>query len=143
MTATSRTELGGRCVLIVMTAILAWASVEAAEVSAVHPLEPPDRSSPRATLTTFLNSIDTAWELYEAKDPSVRDVFARARGCLDLSDVPPLVVHEVSAQNALVLKEVLDRIALPPMTDIPDAAEVATLGLNRWTIPHTEITLVQ
>jgi MscS family membrane protein len=29
------------------------------------------------------------------------------------------------------------------MTDIPDAAEVATLGLKRWTIPHTEITLFQ
>ena len=143
MTTVSRTALGCRCVLIIMIAVLARVSVEATEAPAVHPLEPPDRSSPRATLTTFLNSIDTAWEFYEAKDPSVSDVFARARGCLDLSDVPPLVIHEISAQNALVLKEVLDRIALPPMTDIPDAAEVATRGLKRWTIPHTEITLVQ
>jgi MscS family membrane protein len=130
-------------VLFVVIAIMACASVAASEEPAMHPLEPPDRSSPRATLTTLLDSIDMAWTLYTAKDPSVREVFARARGCLDLSDVPPLVVHEVSAQNALVLKEVLDRIELPPMTDIPDAAEVATLGLRRWTIPHTEITLVQ
>jgi MscS family membrane protein len=126
-----------------MTVIMAWASVAATAEPAVHPLEPPDRSSPRATLTTFLDSIDTAWTLYTAKDPSVRDVFARARGCLDLGDVPPLVVQEVSAQSALVLKEVLDRIELPPQGDIPDAAEVATLGLKRWTIPHTEITLFQ
>ncbi len=129
--------------VIVLFAILGWTSIAAAETPTVHPLEPPDRSSPRATLTTFLGSIDTAWTLYTAKDPSVRDVFARARGCLDLSDVPPLVVHEVSAQSALVLKEVLDRIELPPQGDIPDAAEVATLGLKRWTIPHTEITLFQ
>ena len=143
MIVISRTARGGRSVLFVMIAIMAWASGATSEERAMHPLKPPDRSSPRATLTTFLDSIDTAWTLYTAKDPSVRDVFARARGCLDLSDVPPLVGPEVSAQSALVLKEVLDRIELPPMADIPDAAEVATLGLKRWTIPHTEITLVQ
>jgi MscS family membrane protein len=142
MTAATQPGFGTRFLLIVI-AVLACTSVVAAETPSAHPLEPPDRSSPRATLTTFLDSIDTAWTLYTAKDPSVRDVFARARGCLDLSDVPPLVVHEISAQSALVLKEVLDRIELPPMTDIPDAAEVATLGLKRWTIPHTEITLFQ
>ena len=129
-------------VLVVAAVIMTWPPL-AAFPSTEHPLEPPDRSSPRATMNTLRDSIDEAWTLYTAKDPSVRDVFARARGCLDLSDVPPLVVHEISAQNALVLKEVLDRIELPPMTDIPDAAEVATLGLRRWTIPHTEITLVQ
>jgi len=142
MTATSHSGLGTRFLLMVI-AVVACTSVVAAEAPSTHPLEPPDRSSPRAMLTTFLDSIDTAWTLYEAKDPSVRDVFARARGCLDLSDVPPLVVHEVSAQSALVLKEVLDRIELPHETRIPDAGEVATLGLDRWTIPHTEITMVQ
>ena len=54
----SRTALGCRCVLIIMIAVLAPASVAATEAPTVHPLEPPDRSSPRATLTTFLDSID-------------------------------------------------------------------------------------
>jgi len=125
--------------LVLVAIVVAMATP--AHSSTEHPLEPPDRSSPRATLATFLESIDTAWTLYTAKDPSVRGVFARARGCLDLSDVPPLVAIEVSAQSALVLKEVLDRIELPPPLDIPDAAEVAELGLTRWTIPHTEITI--
>ncbi len=110
---------------------------------AEHPLEPPDRSSPRATLATFVDSIDEAWVLYTAKDPSVREVFARARGCLDLSNVPPMVAHEFSAKSALMLKEVLDRIELPPETDIPDAAEAAAQNLTRWTVPHTEIALVR
>ena len=127
--------------IVVVVGLTGGAS--AADPSAEHPLEPPDRSSPRATLNTFSNSIDEAWTLYTAKDPSVREVFARARGCLDLSDVPPLVAHELSAKRALMLKEVLDRIELPPQSDIPDAAEVSALGLKRWTIPHTEITLVQ
>ena len=142
MTATSRTEIGGRCVLIVMTAILAWASVEAAEVSAVHPLEPPDRSSPRATLTTFLDSIDQAWALYRAGDPDFGEPFRDARECLDLSEVPPMVSREVSAETALVLKEVLDRIDLPPMDEVPDEAAAEQLALTRWTVPHTEIQLV-
>ena len=124
--------------------ILMMASVNAvpAEVSEEHPLEPSDRSSPRATLATFLDSVDRAWELYEADDPAFMEPFATARGCLDLSQVPPLVYGEVSSEAALLLKEVLDRISLPPLDDIPDAAEVAQSELERWTVPHTEISLV-
>ncbi len=133
-----------RSLLVMVTVISGLAGgAWAADPSLDHPLEPPDRSSPRATLATFRDSIDEAWVLYTAKDPSVREVFARARGCLDLSNVPPMVAHELSAKSALMLKEVLDRIELPPQSDIPDAAEVSALGLKRWTIPHTEITLVQ
>ena len=34
------------------------------ETSGGHPLEPPARNSPRATITTFLDSVDEAWELF-------------------------------------------------------------------------------
>ena len=127
--------------LTMLLSVLAWASAGNAEEPVEHPLEPPDRSSPHATMNTFLGSIDRAWELYQDRDPAVRDVFARARGCLDLSGTPPLVVSEVSAETALVLKDVLDRIELPPPPAIPDAADVALTGIARWTVPHTEITL--
>jgi len=114
----------------------------AAFSSTEHPLQPPDRSSPRATISTFVNSIDQAWELFSANDPDFQGPFRDARGCLDLSQIPPLVLHEVSAESTLVLKEVLDRIELPVEDEIPDAAAVKELGISRWTIPHTEITLV-
>ena len=107
-----------------------------------HPLGPPDRSSPRATLATFLDSIDRAWDLFSADDPGFQEPFRSARGCLDLSQIPPLVLQEVSAESALILKEVLDRIEMPVDEEIPDATAVYDLGLSRWTIPHTEITLV-
>ena len=107
-----------------------------------HPLEPPDRSSPRATLGTFDSSIDTAWVLYSAGDAGFQEPFLEARGCLDLSGIPPLVFEEVSAEVALLLKDVLDRIEVPSTEDIPGATEVAESGLSRWTVPHTEITLV-
>ena len=124
-------------------AVLAWTSIAAAETPTVHPLEPPDRSSPRATLTAFLDSIDQAWELYQAGDPRTVERFRIARECLDLSQIPPLVFHEVSAETALILKDVLDRIELPADDEIPDAAAVSELGISRWVIPHTEIALVR
>jgi MscS family membrane protein len=132
-----------RCRMLIALSVAAWTALPAVASSLEHPLEPPDRSSPRATLATFIDSIDTAWDLYQSKDPSMREVFAKAKRCLDLSGVPPLVFDEVSTHDALVLKEILDRIELPPAHDIPDAGEVAELGITRWTIPHTEITLVQ
>jgi MscS family membrane protein len=134
----TRTRLGWALlgVLFLLGSATIYASTE-------HPLEPPDRSSPRATLTSFLESVDRAWELYSAESPGFEEPFRSARECLDLSDVPPLVFEEVSAETALILKEVLDRIELPPIDEIPDSAAVEELDLERWTIPHTEIRLVR
>ncbi len=141
MTQTARTDPGSVRWLVVW-AILAGTS-QGAYPASEHPLEPPDRSSPRATLTTFLSSADRAWELYSAGDPGSRRVFRDARDCLDLSEVPPLVFREVSTETALVLKEILDRIELPPPDQIPDRSAVSDLELTRWTLPHTEILLVR
>jgi len=128
-------------VLLMLGAILTL-TLQAVPASTEYPLEPPDRSSPRATLTSFLDSIDRAWELYSAGDPGFAEPFRNARGCLDLTDVPPLIFNELSAETALILKEVLDRIELPPTDEIPGVTEVEGLGLTRWTVPHTEIQLV-
>ncbi len=125
---------------VLIITILIWVAMTAT-ASDEHPLEPPDRSSPRATLDTFSRSIDTAWDLYTAGDPGYRETFLDAKGCLDLSAIPPLVFEEVSAETALLLKDVLDRIELPPVEAIPDAAAVAESGISSWTVPHTEITL--
>ena len=119
-----------------LTATTAYASTE-------YPLEPPDRSSPRATLTVFLDSTERAWNLYSAGDPGFQEPFREPRDCLDLSQIPPLVFRQVSSETALILKDVLDRIELPVDEEIPDAAAVTELGISRWTIPHTEITLVR
>ncbi len=128
-------------VFVLLVVLVLWSTTALA--SAEHPLAPPDRSSPRATLSSFLESVDRAWELFSADDPAFGEPFREAKECLDLSGVPPLVFREVSAESALVLKEVLDRVELPPMDEIPDAATVAELGLETWTIPRTEIRLVR
>ena len=142
MTQTSRMAAGPVKGLAVALALLAGIS-PGAYSSTEYPLEPPDRSSPRTTLTTFLDLIDEAWELYSADDPGFEGMFRDARECLDLSAVPPLVYRDFSAEAALTLKDVLDRIELPPPDEIPDRAAVEDLGLKRWTVPHTEIRLIR
>ncbi|MCP4903205.1 MAG: mechanosensitive ion channel [bacterium] len=142
MTTPSRIMHLVRCGSIALALLLAWASTISAETPVDHPLEPPDRSSPRATLSTFLTSADLAWTLYSANESGFKEPFRNARNCLDLSEIPPLVLREISAENTLLLKDVLDKIELPPQNEIPDAEAVATLRITRWTIPHTEITLL-
>jgi MscS family membrane protein len=141
MTMTAKRQAPG--IPWLMTVAILASTGTAAFSSTEHPLEPPDRSSPRATLMTFLQSVDRAWELYEADDPGFVEEFQEARDCLDLSQIPPLVAQEVSARDALILKEILDRIELPPWEDVPNRTVVEELGLTRWTIPHTEIRLLR
>jgi MscS family membrane protein len=128
---------GAACLALALLALPAGLAAEAA-----YPLEPPDRSSPRATLATFTHSVDRAWALYSKRDPAFRDPFGDAVRCLDLSAVSTGAAEIVGIETTLALKEVLDRLALPSDEEIPGRDEV-TGGLLRWTIPHTEITLVK
>jgi len=66
-----------------------------------------------------------------------------AQRTLDLSELPPATVHETSRRLAIQLKEVLDRIDLPPIESIPDAQTMAKAGFKRWTIPGTEIQIAE
>ncbi len=120
-----------------------------------NPLKPPDRSSPRATLKTFLDSAD-AVAAFMARDylpsPS-RAQFHRMvslgaipQQCLDLSEVPPAARLKTGRAAAVALYEILSRIPLPPLDEIPDAGQVkqsAGTGPTRWVIPDTEIALVR
>ena len=130
-----------RALLIVALVFTALPAAAAEPVE--HPLEPPDRSSPRATIRTFLDSIDEAWDIYSRGGTGYFEPFLRARRCLDTSEIPPLVFREATGKAALTLKEVLDRLVLPPFEEIPDAADIEELALTQWTIPHTQITLTQ
>ncbi|HET8734425.1 MAG TPA: hypothetical protein VFM45_11725, partial [Anaeromyxobacteraceae bacterium] len=135
-------------------ALAAWA-MPAAGADAAHPLRPVDRSSPRATLQTFLASGDALVDLLEgeylrnqsrAGYERMIEAGAPGLGCLDLSHVAPAFRRKAGRGAALALYEVLNRIPLPPMSEVPDAAEMAARkdgGATRWTVPDTEITLVR
>ena len=107
-----------------------------------HPLQPPDRSSPRATLKTFLDDMNMAVEAYNAghRDQVIAHVF-RAIRCLDLTKEPPALRNPLGVHAALYLKETLDRIGIPPYDQIPDAEECQSKKISSWTLPYTEIKI--
>ena len=108
-------------VLLVLTSI-------ATGQEPAHPLKPPDRSSPRATLRSFLDSAD-ALARFGAEEyfPSpTREEFFRFASLmqgpleyLDLSNVAPSARAKVGRAAAIALYETLSRIDLPPGTRSP------------------------
>jgi len=114
-----------------------------------HPLAPPDTSSPRATLASFLGVIaefEQAFPAYRAApsregEARIFRLRARAVRTLDVSAIPPAALRERAGQAAYLLWEVLARIELPPLADVPDAAAFTDKAPARWRIPQTEITI--
>jgi MscS family membrane protein len=143
------------CLAAAFLALLAFrligGSVNANEA---NPLQPIDTSSPRATLQGFLettsksyaektgllNSYLTSQRLFLAPEEvaALRDSLGRvesAERTLDLSELPPATVRESSRRLILQLKEILDRIGLPPFESIPDEDAMAKAEFKRWTSP--------
>lgn len=120
-----------------------------------HPLEPPDRSTPRAALRTFLESADRlAAFVKEEYVPSptragffhMLELSQEIVSGLDLGEVPPTARRKAGGAAALALYETLNRIEIPPWNAIPGAGEPQSANgeeLERWVLPHTEIALVR
>ncbi len=126
----------------------------------------PDLDSPRATIVTFRDSIERAYriltEAYDAHrtsagfgvDPDVADkvktaelLLRRAVATIDLSQVPDVNREKVGVETALLLKEILDRLPLPPLQTIPDAEAVRNAPENKpvtsWVLPFTDLSIVK
>lgn len=141
--------LFGSLVVAFLLPLASWAT------TAEHPLEPGDRSSPRATLRTFLDGTDRG--LIYIRDVYVPDQTAEHHkeairtlrsvyDCLDLRETPPAARAETRSQATAQLYETLSRIELPPWEAIPDADEMRARtgpGAARWRVPHTDIELVR
>ncbi len=142
--------------------LLLLGSTSSTEAADSYPLRPPDTSSPRATLEGFITTTDEIYrrvngvmEEYAASDrlyPTAEErreqlgalaEAPKAFRYLDLSGVPPVLRDTVSAERALQLKEILDRIELPPLVDIPDQDALTRQSVRRWRLPDTEIDIVR
>ena len=109
-----------------------------------YPLAPANTDSPQTTLKSFIEAIDKAYQLYisgHTKTKEIEYYGNRATRCLDLSKVAPSVLEDVGIESVLLLKEVLDRIGIPPFEEIPDSAAMKEKEFKKWVIPHTEITI--
>ncbi|MEJ8573321.1 mechanosensitive ion channel family protein [Microbaculum marinum] len=129
-------------------------------------LSPPDLSSPRATLQTLRRNVQEAYvnliEAYEihretpgfGTAPEVTELvkeaelrLRRAVDTLDLSEVPSVNRERVGTETVLLLKEILDRLPVPPYNEIPDYVTVSAAPkshpLTQWTLPYSDITIVR
>lgn len=150
-----------RIILGVLIITFLQASILAARTPK-NPIAPPNTDSPRATLTEFIDNMNEAYTLImnahnQSKQeggfrhsPSVQttaynaqQAFERAIKTLNLSEIPVVIRNDVGAESALMLKEILDRLDLPPLNTIPDQAEVIATKLKIWEIPETQIQLQQ
>jgi len=112
------------------------------------PLAPLDTSSPRATLRSFRDTADRIFRnmrggLTAESRAENAHLIAQTLTCLDLTEFAPSLATSKGREAATCLKEVFDRIPLPPDSAIPDAAAVKADSITRWRIPGTEIMLVR
>ena len=110
------------------------------------PLEPPDTSSPRATLANFLKHSDrfaTSKPDADSNSTAMADALKDAVYTLDLSTVAPTHAEQVGIESVLLLREILDRLVLPDLNEIPDKQEMKERGEEQWRIPRTEITIAK
>lgn len=112
--------------------------------SNVFPLKPTDTSSPRGVLESFLKYselFDQAMRAPKKDKGDILEARERAERCFDLSEVAPSARSDVALESVLRLREVLDRIQLPDMADVPGSEEVKEQDIEFWRIPHTEIKI--
>ncbi len=107
-----------------------------------NPLKPPETISPRKTLESFLQYMNQAHRLLmeahqeniqtpglqvtdsvRKKEEKAEELFLRGVYCLDLSSVPTAFRKSSGYEGALKLKEILDRVELPPLEEIPTASK--------------------
>lgn len=131
-------------------------------IAATTALAPLDTSSPRSLLTGFLAiTTDTyargaellkgyraSGRLYMTAEEreaifKIKNEAFKLAPAIDLSILPAITRDESERRVMIQLKEVLDRVELPPEQEIPDAKMMKELGKTRWQIPRTEVAIQQ
>ena len=108
--------------------------------------------SPRDTLRSFIDAcnelndlITTRPQYYDRADPEHLSIRERILDTIDDSELPAFAREDRASESAAAIKEILDRMTLPPWEEIPDAKEIAALGgtdkLTDYRIPGTRITI--
>jgi MscS family membrane protein len=110
-----------------------------------------DTSSPRDTLRSFIEAANDTYDLIkksayvDRNNPEAHALATRILDCIDASALPAFARRDRAADAAAALKEILDRVELPPWDEIPGASEIQAAGgheeLSRWRIPKTRITI--
>jgi MscS family membrane protein len=111
----------------------------------VHPLKPADTSSPRDTLLGFIADVDQLFAEWKdagaIESASAYQVYSRALSALDFSTTPDSSSRYVREERMFMLREILNRLDIPPDNEIPGDEEVSEGGVIEWTVPNTSIII--
>lgn len=132
-----------------------------------NPISPPDTTSPRATLESFvfiMNEVNALWlDVRKSYDDSnrlfltgeereklvlVKALLEKAAQTFNLEEIPVTSRENASIEIALQLQEILDRIPTPVFAEIPGMPAGrfvytgSTSGLpDHWTVPGTSLNI--
>jgi len=139
---------------LVMVAILCL--LIAGIARAGQALDPVDTSSPRATLASFLSLTEEAAQRYSeyraSPSPDTQDTMWQltytTERLFDLSQVASAARPKVGDRTFYLLWEVIARVELPDLAEIPGASDGRVGGDEsplpaRWRVPGTGITIVR
>jgi MscS family membrane protein len=108
----------------------------------ISPLSPPDTTSPRNTLRTFLSESNSAIESLLSGEPD-QLAMRRALATMDFSTTANGNTWDARIGGLLLLREIIDRISIPPEMDIPGDVEVIADDIAQWIIPETTLTIAK
>jgi len=110
-----------------------------------HPLRAAETSSPRATLRSFIRDFNVGVRDWRGGKPLPRVTrsLLRAAETLDVSELPAFRREATLGVWMALLKEILDRVVLPPYDLIPGDEAVADGSITRWVLPDTKITIAR
>ena len=107
--------------------------------------------SPRDTLRSFIDATNDAYDqvsnlgYVDRTNPDAHAIRDRILDCIDASGLPAFARRDRAVDAASALKEIIDRVELPPWDEIPGASEIQAMegseGLSLWRIPYTRITI--
>ena len=130
-------------------------SAEKAEVGGTAERQPDTvlvvrTGSPRQTLQSWLDHTRRAEVLTKAviEEQTHENLFRTASNArrllahLDLSQTPAAVRNEVGLRATYALHDIMLRVAMPPMEEVPDWDAFEESAPGKWRLPGTPITIV-
>lgn len=147
-------------ILVFVAALLILSGTAVAQSRNMTPFAQADTSSPQATLGTFLASLEhnlsndqKAFSSYIESDrlyPNDEEErlwaeneqsFLRGLETMDLSGLPSGFIDALAVEKIILLVDILSRVQIPPLTDVPTHEEMKAMGETSWRIPNTRIEI--
>lgn len=133
--------------------ILDELSAEPDKTTRAFVLHPPNTSSPRDTMVSFMKITQRFHDLISDKDYSQQDrievfyLFEQVEDFFDLRQIAPSLRADYATASAIYLREIIDRVGLPPVQDMPDE-EAMHIAIDkgfpaRWQIPETPFEIIR